>query len=78
VHPFSEVQEPPDAVSVYELDLSESLRQNLLAARKYVFRDIPPLADLLRVEGMDEGTALRILNEIEQKLQQKRERQATA
>ncbi len=67
---FSKVPPPPEGVSIYELDLPDSILRIFRAARKFVFTDVPPLAEMHRL-GLDEDTAMRILDEIERKLRDK-------
>lgn len=67
---FSKVPPPPKGVSIYELNLSDSILRIFRTARKFVFTEVPPLSEMHRM-GLDEDTAMRILDEIERKLRQK-------
>ena len=72
VIPLSEMQPPKDAVTILELEgIDEETIDKLRNAGFYVFKDIPSLAELVAVEGIDEQTALKILEEIEEKLEEK-------
>lgn len=72
VIPLSEMQPPKDAVTILELEgIDEETIDKLRNAGFYVFKDIPSLAELVAVEGIDEQTALKILEGIEEKLEEK-------
>ncbi len=72
VIPLSEMQPPKDAVTILELEgIDEETIEKLRNAGFYVFKDIPSLAELVAVEGIDEQTALKILEKIEEKLEEK-------
>ena len=73
VFPLSEAKLPSEAVSLLELEsLSEKTLEALRTAGKYVFKEVPSLAELLNIEGIDEQTAYKLLEEIESKLEEKK------
>jgi len=67
---FSKVPPPPRGVSIYDLDLPEPILRIFRTARKYVFTEVPSLAEMHRL-GLDEDSAMRILDEIERKLKER-------
>ncbi len=72
VIPLSEMEPPKDAVTILELEgIDEEVIQKLREAGFYVFKEIPSLAELVSVDGIDEETALKILEKIEEKLEEK-------
>ena len=73
VFPLSEAKLPSEAVSLLELEsLSEKTLEALRTAGKYVFKEVPSLAELLNIEGIDEQTAYKLLEEIASKLEEKK------
>ncbi len=72
VIPISEMKPPKDAVTILELEgIDEEVIEKLREAGFYVFKEIPSLAELVSVDGIDEDTALKILEKIEEKLEEK-------
>ena len=72
IMPLSEFKGTPRGVSILEL---EGLPPEVLEAMRkqgmYVFYDVPSLAELVALEGVDEALALKILEMIETKLEEK-------
>jgi len=72
VIPVSEMKPPKDAVTLLELDgIDDEVKEKLRDAGFYVFKEIPSLAELVAVEGIDEETAIKVLEKIEEKLEEK-------
>ncbi len=72
VVPLSEHKPPKDAVSILELDIPEEVRDNFARNGVYVFKEVPSLAEIMEFGDVDEKTAYKILEMIEEKLAEKR------
>jgi len=72
IEPLSSFTPPDDAVTILELDIPENVRNILRSHSIYVFKEVPLLADLLDIPGIEEEIALKILEQIEEKLEEKK------
>ncbi len=78
VQPLSEYKGAPNAVTIIDLDLPDELKARLREHGLFTFKDVPLLADLTAVEGITEDMAIKILAEIEDKLEAKRKKKEVA
>jgi N utilization substance protein A len=67
----SEHKGPKDSVSILELPVPEEVIQKLRENEYFVFEEVPSLAEIMSC-GIDEGTALKILESVEDLLEKKR------
>ncbi len=71
IEPLSSFKPPDDAVTILELDIPPQVQNALRSRSMYIFREVPALADLTSIPGIDEEMALKILEQIETKLEEK-------
>lgn len=73
IQPRSAFQGVPEGVSILELEgIPSEVIEAMRKRGMYVFKDVPSLAELVAIEGVDETLALKILEMIETKLEEKR------
>ncbi len=71
VQPLSEYKGAPSAVTTLDLDISQETREKLRRAGLYEFREVPTLSELISAD-LSEEEAMKILSEIEEKLEAKK------